>query len=136
MIKDRLLSALRGSKSSTDKKVAYFHNGVLFKISPSTPCSSIYDIREIAYALDTIIDSDGSMYDPSRPKSITKLRVPNFDSNTPTVLDLSYILKSRSLRLEDPAQIPAFVSKTLEMMIASPLAWRRGDYLRVICNYY
>ena len=136
MIKEKLLSVLRTKKTPENRKIAYFHNGILFKISPSTPAVSIYDIREIAYDLDTVIDSDGSIYNPSRPESIAKLRVPIFDSSTPTVLDLSYILKSRSLRLEDPAQIPAFVSKTLEMMIASPLAWRRGDYLRVICNYY
>ena len=119
------------------KKFAFFRHGILSKISIQKPTHSLYEDRQIAYDLDTVIDSDGSVYDPSQPETISNLSIPAFDSTSQdTVFDLSYILKSKCSMIENPALIPAFVSKTLDMMLASPIMWRRGDYLRVICNYY
>lgn len=119
------------------QKVAYFHKGVLYDLYPRNKAVSLYEDRQVAYDADTVIVSDCDVYDPTAPESITNLHVPVFGhSGEETVFDLSYILKMRCNMVENPALIPAFVSKTLEMMEASPLAWRRGDFLRVICNYY
>ena len=118
-------------------KVAYFKNGVLYSLSPRNDAISLYDDRQVAYDADTMIVSDEDVYDPARPESIKFLRVPQFDKdNCNTVFDLSYILKMRCGMVSDASIIPIFVEKTLEMMVASTIEWRRGDYLRVICNYY
>lgn len=118
-------------------KVAYFKNGVLYNLSPRNYAISLYDDRQIAYDADTVIVSDEDTYDPARPESITTLRVPRFDKdNCNTVFDLSYILKMRCGMVSGANTLPLFVEKTLEMMVASAIEWRRGDYLRVICNYY
>lgn len=119
------------------KKIAYFRNGVLFDLSPRNTAVSLYDDRQVAYDADTVIVSDKDIYDPEQPESVTALNIPSFEKKGGgVVFDLSYILKMRCSMVSDAIIIPAFVQKTLEMMVASPIAWRRGDYLRVICNYY
>lgn len=119
------------------RKIAFFSNGVLYDVAPRNVAISLYEDRQVAYDADTVIVSDGETYDPMKPESIADLRVPQFNrENESVVFDLSYILKMRRNMLSDPYVIPAFVSKVLEMMEASPIEWRRGDYLRVICNYY
>lgn len=119
------------------KKIAYFRNGVLFDLSPRNTTISLYDDRQVAYDADTVIVSDNDIYDPEHPESITALNIPSFEKEGGgVVFDLSYILKIRCSMVSDASIIPAFVQKTLEMMMASPIAWRRSDYLRVICNYY
>lgn len=119
------------------KKVAYFRNGVLYNLSARNAAVSLYEDRQVAYDADTVIVSDREIYDPEQPESIAALSVPSFDKEGGgVVFDLSYILKMRCSMVSDASAIPNFVKKTLEMMVASPIAWRRGDYLRVICNYY
>lgn len=118
-------------------KAAYFQNGYLIDVSPRNCSISLYEDRQVAYDADTVIVSDGDVYDPNRPERIAFLRIPNFDPDTgDTVFDLSYILKMRCGMLEDSTFIPCFVSATLKMMEASPIGWGRRDYLTVIQNFY
>ena len=93
--------------------------------------------RDLALAPDTVIVSDGDVYDPADPASISAIRVPAFDSRiVMAVLDLSYTIKLKCGVVEDREVIVPFIDKTLELMLASPIHWRRGDYLQVIRNYY
>lgn len=118
-------------------KTAYFKNGVLYNLSPRNTAISLYDDRQVAYDTDTVIVSDRDVYDPAQPESIEALHVPQFDRDNPNVVfDLSYILKMRCGMITNTSILPAFIEKTLEMMVASPVGWQRGDFLRVICNFY
>ena len=125
---------------SGGRKRAYFKNGILYKTEPS-PYNTIYDNREIALADDCIIHSDGSVFDPEIPSSISKLITinPRFADNSSIpspVLDLSYNLKMRCGVIQDKSILPAYVDKVLELMIQSPIGYTRSDYLQVIRNYY
>lgn len=120
-----------------NKKIAYFRNGVLYNVFPRNTSISLYDDRGVAYDADTVIVSDNGVYDPVIPQSINSLRIPCFNRNNENVVfDLSYIIKMRCNMITDPLVLPIFISKTLDLMEASPIEWRRGDYLRVICNFY
>lgn len=119
------------------QKIAYFKNGILHNIYPRSESNSLYEDRGVAYDSDTVIISDSCIYDPADPKSIIDLKIPKFGRYCDDVVfDLSYILKIRCESINDPALIPVFVRKTLELMEASPVGWRRRDYLRVICTFY
>lgn len=132
-IESEILAGIDKSK----RKIAFFKNGILYNVSPRNKSVTLYEDRQVAYDSDTIIISDEDMYDPEKPKSVNKLRIPCFPQiDNGVVFDLSYILKMRCSLIENPAVIPIFVNKTLAMMEASPIEWERRDYLRVICNYY
>lgn len=115
---------------------AIFQNGELISIQPKRK-GKIIDNREVAMDNTAPIISDGVEIDTQNSDSIQSLKIPEFkETGFKTVLDLSYNMKIRCGDTEDVSLIPAFVSKTLSLMIASPIAWRRGDYLQVIRNYY
>lgn len=122
------------------RRRAFFRNGVLYKTIPA-PYESIYDNREIVLMPDCIIVSDGSVYDPEDPASISSLitinpRFPDNSGISSPVLDLSYNLKMRLGVVEDKAILPAYVRKVLELMLLSPFHYSRNDYLQAIRNYY
>ena len=114
-------------------KIAYFKNGMLYDVSPRT-ASNLYEDREIAYKADVVV-SDGISYDLENQADVANITIPAF-SPTWDILELSYIMKIRCGAVNDPALLPIFVSKTLELMQSSGMLWRRRDYLQVIRNFY
>lgn len=125
---------------SLGRKAAFFRNGVLYDFIPRTGSQSLYDDNGLTYHKDTIIVSDGDIYDPEDPNTIINLRIPKFNSlkgSMPSVtIDLSYILKMRCGQLDNADHIDTFLQTTLYMMDASPIGWLRGDYLQVIQTFY
>ena len=118
------------------KAKAYFRNGDLVRTEPIKG-STLFDSRDVALDTASIIVSDNDIYDPAVPESISSLRIPAFKKmNISAVLDLSYILKMRCGTYEDADTIALFVDKTLQLMQASSISWKRGDYLQVIRNFY
>lgn len=114
---------------------AFFNqSGALTNVSPRNNLD-LFDDREIAYQADYFFINH-KRYNLFNPESISRIPVPDFDSSHAAVLDLSYIARIRCGIVNDPDLIPAFVSKTLDLMFASRLLWRRNDYLQVIRNYY
>ena len=115
--------------------IAYFNNeGTLIKVYPKKH-ESIFDDRELAYQADFYYILD-QIYDLSNSQSVASMTIPEFNSSHTTVLDFSYIMKIRCGKVEYPNLLRSFVTKTLELMLASHVDWRRGDYLQVIRNYY
>jgi hypothetical protein len=114
---------------------AYFKNGVLYDVSPRNTDLSLYDDRQTAYDA-TVIISDGIRYSLLSAEDISTIPVPDYIYNGETTFELSYILKMRCGCCNDIRLIPVFINKTLELMQASPMMWRRRDYLQVIRNYY
>ena len=116
-------------------KIAFFDNsGVLINTSDRQH-DDIFDDREIAHQADYYVIGSHK-YDLSNPDSISSIPIPNFKPGNAALLDMSYITKIRCGAVEDAELIPAFVSKTLDIMIASKLLWTPRDYLQVIRNYY
>lgn len=115
---------------------AVFQNGELISVAPKGK-GSLFDNREIAIDNTALIESDGILYDTRNPDSIRSFAIPEFKKmNFIAVLDLSYNMKIRCGHTESIDVIPELVPKTLELMSASPIGWRRRDYLQVIRNYY
>lgn len=123
-----------------ERNTAFFKNGIFYAVKPHYD-GSIYDARDILLEPDCIIVSDGTVYDPEHPESIKGLSVIEYHrtsnaSITSPVLDLSYNLKMKCGVIEDGNLLPDYVAKTLELMIMSPIAYLRSDYLQAIRNYY
>ena len=115
--------------------IAYFNNeGTLIKVSPQK-YESIFDDRELAYQADFYCIFN-HIYDLSNPLSVASMSIPEFNLPHTTVLDLSYIMKMHCGAVESFNLLPSFVTKTVELMLASHVGWRRRDYLQVICNFY
>ena len=95
----------------------------------------LFDERETAYHADIIV-CNGSDYHLSNPVDVKDIPIPEYVVTTPTVLELSYIMKIRCGAEDNCKIIPPLVEKTLELMRASKMIWRRADYLQVIRNYY
>ena len=110
-------------------KIAFFDNsGVLIDTSDRQH-DDIFQDRGIAYQADYYIIG-GHKYDLSNPDSISSIPIPNFKPGNAAVLDMSYITKIRCGSEEDAELIPAFVNKTLELMLASKMLWGTRDYLQ------
>lgn len=95
----------------------------------------LFDERETAYHADIIV-CRGNSYHLSNPVDVKDIPTPEFVVTTPAVLELSYIMKIRCGAEDNCKIIPSLVEKTLELMRASKMIWRRADYLQVIRNYY
>lgn len=124
---------------SSGRKVCFFRNGYLYDLIPRNLSLSLYEDRQTAYDIDSVIVSDGDIYDPETPASLARLRIPHFiprEGIQDTTSDLSYILKMRCEKLSDRKHASLFVQTTLYMMDASPIGWSRGDYLRVILTFH
>lgn len=115
---------------------AYFKNGELYDVSPRTPSISLYEDRQVAYDA-TVIVSDGIRYSLLSAEDVKAIPVPNYVSrDISTTFELSYILKLHCGSCNNAIIMPELINKVLELMQASPLLWRRRDYLQVIRNYY
>lgn len=123
-----------------NRKTAFFRNGYLYDLIPRNKSISLYEDRGVAYDKDTVIVSDGAVYDPRNPMSIDNLPIPEYapiNGSLPGVTtDLSYILKMRCSQIEDKALLPLFTQTVLYMMDASPIGWGRDDYFQVIRNFH
>ena len=117
-----------------ETRIAYYRNGMLYNVYPRDKATSLYENRGVAYKADIIV-SDGKQYNLSSIKDILSIPIPNFP-RTWDILELSYITKIRCGGESNPELIEALVEKTLELMQASNLLWRRKDYLQVIRNFY
>lgn len=95
----------------------------------------LFDERETAYHADIIVCS-GNVFHLSNPSEVKSIPIPVFVADSPAVLEMSYIMKIRCGTEDDCEVIPSLVEKTLELMHASKMIWRKADYLQVIRNYY
>lgn len=114
---------------------AYFMNGELYDVFPQNNPNNLYEDREIAYHADIII-SDGKVYNLSNAVDVAKIEIPVFETEIPSVLDMSYIMKIRCRSVDDVSIIPVFIQKTIDLMMKSNLIWCERDYMQVIDNYH
>jgi len=137
---DKHDAALYSELLAANRKAAFFRNGYLYDLIPRNKSLSLYEDRGVAYDKDTVIVSDGAVYDPRNPLSIDNLPIPEYapiNGSLPGVTaDLSYILKMRCSQIEDKALLPLFTQTVLYMMAASPIGWGRDDYFQVIRNFH
>lgn len=133
-------AALYSELLEKNRKAAFFRNGCLYDLIPRNKSLSLYEDRGVAYEKDTVIVSDGNIYDPQKPISINDLHIPDFvpvNGAMPSVTtDLSYIMKMRCDQIEDKGYISLFIQTTLYLMDASPIGWGRDDYYQVIRNFF
>ena len=115
--------------------VAYFRNGELYNVFPRNNPDDLFEDRGIAYKADKII-SDDIEYDLSNVSDIRAICIPAFTPSIPSVLEMSYIMKIRCGVVDSAELIPAFIQKTIELMLASCIIWKERDYMQVIRNYH
>lgn len=115
--------------------IAYYDvHGTLIDVYPRNNHDSLYEDRDIAYHA-SIVSISGVMYDLTTPMGFRELPIPAFQHSW-DILNLAYILKIYCGSINDPELIPTAVDKTLTIMQASCMGWRRRDYLQVIRNFY
>lgn len=117
---------------------AVYKNGILVKTPSGNPKLSLYENRKSAYTAQFLI-SDGIKYDFSDEESIKKIHIPQFENinGMPnTAFDLAYMLKTRAIKEERPWLAVPLVYKTANMMLASPIAWQKKDYYRLIIQLW
>ena len=131
---------IRNTLLSSGRKACFFRNGVLYDVMPRNTALSLYDDRQKAYDNDSVIVSDGDIFDPADLATLNNLHIPQFSpikgSMPDVTADLSYILKMRCEQLQDKQYASQFIQTTLYMMNASPIGWSRSDFLRVILVFY
>lgn len=131
------------SMSSVQQKIsnnytAYFQNGTLVNVSPRNTLKSLYDSRDIAYNATAIV-SDGKIYSLKSPEDIRNISIPKFPKSSETVFSLDYILRmcASNLRNNGYNELSVLVlSKSIELMQHSGIAWQEKDYLRIVAWLY
>ena len=112
---------------------AYFNNRELISTQPQA--ENIFEARQYANKADVFV-INGINYDLHSETSINAIPTDlPFDIHTPAVIELSYIMKIRCQFAEQPV-LESLISKTIDVMSTSFMAWRKSDYLQVIRNAY
>lgn len=127
------LSACKDFPTS-NSYVAYYKDGVLYNVNPRNENISLDEDRGIAYEARYII-SDNIKYDLESADSITNIAVPKFGSSYAT-RDLSYILKMRAIKENRPKLAIPLCYKVANLMVASPIAWGKKDYYRLVIQLW
>ena len=90
--------------------------------------------RNAAYKADRIT-INGFPFDLHSNEDIRRIPIPDFCANWDVTNNLAYIMKIRCGSAEKDV-IPDMIEKTIQLMLASRICWRMGDYLQVIRNFY
>lgn len=90
--------------------------------------------RNAAYKAD-VVTIGGVSYDLHNSEDIRQIPIPEFAANWNVTDNLAYIMKIRCGSAEK-AIVPVIVEKTIQLMFASRVCWRMGDFLQVIRNFY
>lgn len=117
--------------------VAFYKNGELYKVIPKDN-RNLYDNRDRAKTANYIV-SDNVLYNMNDSESIKSVSIPNFvhiNGMPNTVFDLAYNFQVRLKREERPEIAVAMAYKTADLMLASPTAWGKKDYYRVVIQLW
>lgn len=123
-------------KDTANHNIAFFEHGVLVNVSPRNTAVSLDEDRDVAYQARYIV-SDGVKYDLCNPEDVMKFQIPVFDSQTDGMFinvtrDLSYIMKIIAQQVYQKEVAIPLVFTTVNLMLASPIAWTDKDYERMI----
>ncbi len=118
---------------------AYYKNGVLYNVNPRNKRVSLDEDRQTAYDAQYIV-LNNVKYDLEDANSIASIVVPCYDDikgGMPhTTFDLGYILKMRVGKEERPHLAVPLSYKTANIMMASPIAWQKKDYYRLVVQLW
>lgn len=133
----QIFSLMSNGAEQVKDDTAYYKNGILFKILPSSRVD-LYEDRHRSYSARYIV-SDGNTYDMDDSLSISSIVVPVFaDINgmPKTSFDMSYNFQVRLKKEERPNIAVSLAYKTADCMISSPIYWSKKDYYRVVIQLW
>lgn len=121
-----------------NNNIAFFKNGSLYNVSPRNNSISLDEDRGKAYTARYIV-SDGVKYDLEVPESIKQIKIPTFNEikGTPYLTrDIGYLLRMCAANETRTQLAVPLVYKAVSLMIASPIAFGKKDYFRIIAHLW
>lgn len=115
--------------------VAFFDTaGNLINVSPRNESVSLYEDRQVAYNADAIVVGT-KVINLHSGTDVARIPIPDFAPGEDVTGNLAYVMKMRCGTAESVI-IEPFITKTIDLMLASEVGWRAGDYFQVIRNFY